>query len=63
MLKDMGHGDQTQDKIDAIFAKYDRNKDGVIDFLEFLDMISSIKGASKDFGSIGEHAKGDAATI
>lgn len=63
MLKDMGHGDLTSDQIDAIFKKYDRNKDGVIDFLEFLDMIQTIKGANKDFGSVGEHAKGDAATI
>ena len=63
MLKDMGHGDLSQDQIDALFKKYDRNSDGVIDFLEFLDMVQTIKGSGKDFGKVGDHAKGDAATI
>lgn len=63
MIKDMGHGQLNQEQTDAIFKKYDRNSDGFIDFLEFLDMVQTIKGSGKDFGKIGEHAKGDAATI
>lgn len=38
MLKDMGHGNYTQDQVNALFVKYDRNGDSLIDFLEFLDM-------------------------
>ena len=45
-----------------MFVKYDRNDDSVIDFMEFLDMFSSIKEEQK-FGETEDHAKGSAATV
>ena len=63
MLKDMGYGTYTQDQVNALFVKYDRNNDSVIDFLEFLDRYQTVKGSKGGFGQTSEHAKGEAAKI
>lgn len=38
-LHGMGHGDITDEKVAEMLKKVDKNTDGVIDWLEFLDMM------------------------
>lgn len=42
-LKDMGHDDMTEEKLQAMFNVVDLNHDGVIDWSEFLKMMEHLK--------------------
>lgn len=44
-LTGMGHGDITDERVGEMLAKVDKNKDGTIDWLEFLDMMQLVKKA------------------
>ena len=50
LLKDMGRTDVTDDQIKEIFDKYDSNKDGKIDFMEYLEMCVALAETRKNFG-------------
>lgn len=39
LLKDMGRTDVTEQQIKDLFAKYDTNSDGIIDWHEYLEMV------------------------
>ena len=42
VLKDMGHSDVTDSYLSEVFSKIDLNKDGVISWEEFLNMMQYI---------------------
>ncbi len=42
VCKDLGHGDITDDKIEELFKRVDKNSDGVINWEEFLTMMMSV---------------------
>lgn len=57
LLKDMGRTDVTKEKIDSLFAKYDTNSDGQIDFLEYLEMCIQLQEEQRDFGRQADGGK------
>ena len=42
-LAGMGHGDVTDEKVAEMLARVDKNQDGTIDWIEFLDMMQMVK--------------------
>lgn len=42
-LHGMGHGDVTDEKVQEMLSRVDKNTDGVIDWIEFLDMMQMVK--------------------
>lgn len=51
LLKDMGRKDVPQDKIDAMFQKYDKDQNGVLSFEEYIQMCIEIGEGRKHFGN------------
>lgn len=39
VLKDMGHSEVSEQKLQELFAKVDYNENGVVDWLEFLQLM------------------------
>ena len=62
-LKAMGHDDVTDEKANELLAKVDKNTDGVIEWLEFLDMMQLIKTNNQTFGEATTTAAGAANVI
>lgn len=46
----MGRTDVTQDKINDLFARYDSNSDGKIDFQEYIEMVIQLTEEQRNFG-------------
>jgi len=63
-LRGMGHTDVTEEKVAEMLARVDKNTDGVIDWLEFLDMMQMVKKSGQaTFGSAMETSHGAAAQV
>jgi plastin-1 len=62
LLKDMGREDVTDDQITKMFEKYDKDKNGVLSFEEYILMAIEIGEGRRHFGE--QHSKhGDAAKL
>ena len=63
-LQGMGHGDITDDQVTEMLARVDKNTDGVIDWIEFLDLMQLVKKSGQtNFGSALATNSGAAAQI
>ena len=49
-LAGMGHNDVTDEQVQKMLQSVDKNNDGVIEWLEFLDMMQSVKSSGQNFG-------------
>ena len=50
-LAGMGHGDITDEQVSEMLARVDKNTDGVIDWIEFLDLMQLVKKSGQtNFG-------------
>lgn len=49
-LKAMGHDEVTDTIANELMKKVDKNNDGVIEWLEFLEMMQLVKKTGNDFG-------------
>lgn len=50
-LGGMGHGDVTDEQVTTMLARVDKNTDGVIDWIEFLDLMQLVKSSGQsNFG-------------
>merc|ERR1712060_602797 len=51
-LHGMGHGDITDEQVQEMLQRVDKNQDGVIEWLEFLDMMQFVKSSGQqNFGA------------
>ena len=63
-LSGMGHGDITDDQVNEMLARVDKNTDGVIDWIEFLDLMQLVKKSGQtNFGQALATNSGAAAQI
>ena len=63
-LHGMGHGDVTDDKVQEMLGRVDKNTDGVIDWIEFLDMMQMVKQSGQStFGAALQTKQGAAAQV
>jgi len=64
IMIDMGHRKITDDEVNKILSSHDKNRDGVISWSEFVDMMGAMKAqdASK-FGTIVEGKRGAMAQV
>lgn len=46
----MGHSEVTDEQIQAMLQRVDKNMDGTVDWIEFLDMMQGIKSSGQNFG-------------
>ena len=61
-LHGMGHGDVTDEKVNEMLSRVDKNTDGVIDWVEFLDMMQMVKTSGQaNFGEALVTKSGQAA--
>lgn len=61
LCKDLGHDDVTQDQIDSMFKKIDKDNNSLVDWEEFLELMVSIKGGGKaGFGTMLKTSTGAA---
>lgn len=61
LCKDLGHDDVTQEQIDGMFAKIDKDHNSNIDWEEFLELMVTVKGAGKaGFGTLLQTSTGAA---
>lgn len=64
VCKDLGHGDITDEKINELFSRADKNSDSVIDWEEFLTMMQSVfMKIEKSFGAATQTAAGAGAKV
>ena len=49
-LNCMGHCDVTDEQIQNMLTRVDKNMDGTIDWIEFLDMMQGVKQSGQNFG-------------
>lgn len=49
-ITSMGHADVTDDQVQAMLKSVDKNQDGTVDWIEFLDMMQSVKSSGQNFG-------------
>ena len=64
VLKNLGHTEVTPDQVQVMLKKVDKNDDGVIEWVEFLDMMQGVKHKDqKTFGSAIETSQGASAQI
>ena len=49
-IQSMGHSEVTDEQIQAMLQRVDKNMDGTVDWIEFLDMMQSIKASGQNFG-------------
>ena len=62
-LKSMGHDDVTDEQTQELLKRVDKNTDGVIDWLEFLDMMQFVKKNGQNFGEALMTKSGQAANV
>lgn len=62
-LKAMGHDEVTDDQANEMLKKVDKNTDGVIEWLEFLDMMQMVKKSGASFGDFVTKKDGSAASV
>ena len=63
-LRGMGHDDITDEKVTEMLNRVDKNTDGVIDWIEFLDMMQMVKSSGQaTFGAALETAHGAGAQV
>ena len=46
----MGHTDVSDEQVQNMLKSVDKNSDGTVDWIEFLDMMRSIKSSGQSFG-------------
>ena len=46
VLKDLGHSEVKPEQVEEVLKKVDKNNDSKIDWFEYLEMFSSIKGGN-----------------
>lgn len=64
IMIDLGHRKITDDEVKKILDSNDSNKDGVISWSEFVEMMGKLKGEDKDkFGTIVEGKRGAVAKV
>ena len=49
-LQGMGHKDISDEQVQKMLDSVDKNNDGVIEWLEFLEMMQGLSGSSQNFG-------------
>lgn len=60
-IKSMGHDDITEEQVGTMLASVDKNEDGVIEWVEFLDLMQKIKTSGQSFGQAIQMKDGAAA--
>mmetsp|Transcript_29274 Transcript_29274/g.36359 ORF Transcript_29274/g.36359 Transcript_29274/m.36359 type:complete len:564 (+) Transcript_29274:61-1752(+) len=49
-ITSMGHSDVSDEQVASMLKRVDKNADGTVDWIEFLDMMQTIKSSGQNFG-------------